>query len=108
MAKGKSNGRSKPKTRISADRQPDEQDIAYCEKCGTLDWQREWEKFVNHHLAKGTLMADWNAAWRTWCRNAVDFAAKGNGGGNRGGRPGIVAGTRLFLAALDRRERGGE
>jgi hypothetical protein len=24
------------------------------------------EKFRNHHQGKGSLMADWTAAWRTW------------------------------------------
>jgi hypothetical protein len=24
------------------------------------------EAFTNHHRAKGTTMADWEAAWRTW------------------------------------------
>ena len=32
--------------------------------------------FVDHHLAKGSLMADWEAAWRTWCRNDVKFAQR--------------------------------
>lgn len=32
--------------------------------------------FVDHHLAKGSLMADWEAAWRTWCRNDVKFSQR--------------------------------
>jgi hypothetical protein len=27
----------------------------------------------DHHLAKGTVMVDWSAAWRTWARNAITF-----------------------------------
>lgn len=27
---------------------------------------REVDKFRNHHIAKGSKMADWSAAWRTW------------------------------------------
>lgn len=34
----------------------------------------ELAAFRNHHLAKGSLMADWQAAWRTWCGNARKFA----------------------------------
>jgi biotin operon repressor len=30
-------------------------------------------KFKNYHLAKGTLMIDWKAAWRTWYANAADY-----------------------------------
>lgn len=31
------------------------------------------ERFRAHHAAKGTLMVDWQAAWRTWVLNSVDF-----------------------------------
>lgn len=31
------------------------------------------EEFRDHHLAVGTLMLDWAAAWRTWCRNRVKY-----------------------------------
>ena len=36
------------------------------------DWAKpedEIEAFIDHHLAKGDLMADWEAAFRTWLRN---------------------------------------
>lgn len=33
-------------------------------------------QFRDWHLAKGSLMADWSAAWRTWCGNQVRFAAE--------------------------------
>lgn len=35
---------------------------------------RETLKMLDHHRAKGSLMADWSAAWRTWMRNAVEFS----------------------------------
>lgn len=41
---------------------------------------REWQKFVNHHVAKGSTMANWPAAWRTWVDNVPSF--------NRGARDG--------------------
>ena len=31
-------------------------------------------KFRDFHLARGTLFADWDAAWRTWLGNARQFA----------------------------------
>ncbi len=40
---------------------------------------REAEQFIDHHAAKGSSMADWTAAWRTWCRNAKRFATQGFG-----------------------------
>lgn len=38
------------------------------------DVGREWAQFCDHHRAKGSTMADWSAAWRTWAANAVKFA----------------------------------
>lgn len=38
-----------------------------------LDLQTEIEAFWNYHTAKASLMADWQAAWRTWCGNARKF-----------------------------------
>jgi len=32
--------------------------------------QAELPKFKNYHMAKASLMADWQAAWRTWVGNA--------------------------------------
>lgn len=34
-----------------------------------------FENFRNHHAAKGTLMLDWDAAWRTWVGNEIKFSA---------------------------------
>ena len=36
----------------------------------------EIEKFFDYHKAKGSVMKDWNAALRTWIRNAATFAKK--------------------------------
>ena len=33
----------------------------------------EEEKFKNHHTAKGNVMLDWNAAWRTWVNNWLTY-----------------------------------
>ncbi len=40
----------------------------------TTDWRTETNKFLDHHRAKGSKMADWVAAWRTWMRNSLKFA----------------------------------
>ena len=34
-----------------------------------------FEQFRDHHHSKGSMMIDWLAAWRTWCRNELKFAA---------------------------------
>lgn len=38
----------------------------------------EVQRFRDHHTAHRKLMADWDAAWRTWCGNYAGFN-KGNG-----------------------------
>lgn len=39
-----------------------------------LDLKAEVEQFRDYHRAKGTTMKDWDAAFRTWLRNAVKWA----------------------------------
>jgi len=41
-----------------------------------FDFEREAQRFRNHHQSKGSLMADWRAAWRTWVANGIKFAAE--------------------------------
>lgn len=37
---------------------------------------REWDQFRDHHLKQGSIFSDWPAAWRTWMRNAVKYAER--------------------------------
>lgn len=49
--------------------------LAYAEKeMPKADHQSEFDRFVDHHLAKGSTSSDWEASWRTWLRNAKKFA----------------------------------
>jgi hypothetical protein len=43
---------------------------SFADKYPGLDFHDEVEAFRNHHLAKGSVMKDWDAAFRTWLRNA--------------------------------------
>jgi hypothetical protein len=57
---------------------PDEFDVnetgrRFAEERG-IDLHRELQGFKDYHAAKGTRFADWQAAWRTWCNNAVKFS----------------------------------
>lgn len=67
--------RAKPRTSMAEDRQPDERDRVAATEAGLTDEQfrAEWRSFRNHHIAKGSLMADWSAAWRTWLGNYGKF-----------------------------------
>lgn len=35
--------------------------------------EREAQRFRDHHISKGSLMADWSAAWRTWVGNYLKW-----------------------------------
>lgn len=66
-------GDAKRRTRLPADFYPDEAGIAAIAATG-LSLAVELEKFKNHHNGKGSVMLDWQAAWRTWAGNALTFA----------------------------------
>ncbi len=40
----------------------------------SLELDDQLDAFVDFHTAKGSVFKDWDAAFRTWCRNAVKFA----------------------------------
>lgn len=42
----------------------------------TVNIDRETERFLDHHRAKGSTFKDWRAAWRTWMSRAVDYGPK--------------------------------
>lgn len=52
--------------------------------------QAELANFLDHHAARGTVFKDWQAAFRTWLRNAVKFSnhAPASGRGRQGASPG--------------------
>lgn len=60
---------AKRRSRIPNEFFPNENGVAKAQSLGlTLDV--ELTKFRDYHQGKGTLMADWDAAWRTWIGNA--------------------------------------
>jgi hypothetical protein len=48
---------------------------AYAVQC-ELDADWEWGKFKNHAMQGDRRHVNWDAAWRYWCRNAVDINAR--------------------------------
>jgi hypothetical protein len=68
-----------------------------------------WEHFENHHRAKGSVFADWRAAWRTWCLNEIKFNPGRYGRHNTpsGRAPAMDAGISIVnrLLAEEQRER---
>src|SRR5215467_1390219 len=57
---------------------PTEEDKKYARERGIREEQIEplGSSFKNHHLAKGSVMADWHRAWCKWCDNEINW--KGN------------------------------
>ncbi len=53
-----------------------------------LNPNAEFEAFRDFHLAKGSVFKNWEAAFRTWCRNAIKFKGRSSSPqGDNGGRP---------------------
>jgi hypothetical protein len=65
--------RSKKRTGISENWETNGDQKLFATELG-VDPAEEEPKFRDYHLAHGSLMADWAAAWRTWCRNAAKYA----------------------------------
>jgi uncharacterized protein YdaU (DUF1376 family) len=70
--------RSKSKSMIAEDAQPTPADVEAAIRKGlpVEATRAEWQKFRDHHRAKGSLMLDWSAAWRTWLSRISEFAPK--------------------------------
>lgn len=65
--------RAKRATTLPSDFRPTEGHVNLASELG-VDLRAEWPKFCDHHIAKGTTFKDWNAALRTWVRNAPKFS----------------------------------
>ena len=69
---------------LSSDWSPSRETRAKAVELG-VDCDREAEQFRDFHTAKGSLFIDWEAAFRTWLRNAQKFAARGGSSPRRQG-----------------------
>jgi hypothetical protein len=70
-----SKSRKRPKTSLPDDWTPNE---AHAEKAASLhlDLQRQVDKFRSSALANDRRYSDWDAAFRNWLTNAVEYAAR--------------------------------
>lgn len=57
---------------LPSDWQPNEGHRTFAAE-NRLNLDAEAEQFADHHRAKGSTMKDWDAAFRTWLRNAVKW-----------------------------------
>jgi len=65
----------KRQTSMTADWEPDAQNVNTLEgRYPTLNLDDELDTFRDYWISKGERRADWNAGFRTWCRNAAKWA----------------------------------
>jgi DNA-binding transcriptional MocR family regulator len=68
----KNKGREETRARaIPPDWHPDAKGIEYAKERNV--GPEQVELFRDYHLKNGNRYSDWNAAWRQWCRKAVEF-----------------------------------
>lgn len=69
---------ARQRSAIAAEWRPSQAGIAFMrERAPGADLERQLASFIDHHRAHGKLMADWDAAWRTWCGNIRKFSPPG-------------------------------
>lgn len=68
-------GSAKRRTQMPLDFFPDETGLKSAADKG-VRVDVELPKFKDFHTGKGSVMLDWQAAWRTWCSNAKQFAPR--------------------------------
>lgn len=68
--------KSKPRTAIFETSQPTDADRDAATKAGLQpeEFRDQWRAFRDYHIGRGSRMADWSAAWRTWLGNMRRFA----------------------------------
>lgn len=64
--------KTKRRTQLPKDFELTEQSTEHAQQKG-IDIDTELQAFKDYHQSKGNVMQDWQAAWRTWCGNAVKW-----------------------------------
>jgi hypothetical protein len=74
----KKSPKAKARTSLSEDWKLADRDREYAlsEGVPAPRLEREVQRFRDHHISKGSLMADWSAAWRTWVGNYLKWNPK--------------------------------
>jgi hypothetical protein len=90
------------RSRIPEDFEVSDRIVHLALKNGWPEPESELDAFKDYHLARGSLMVDWEAAFRTWLRNAARFRSEKHGQGTDATEPKGFAGVREFLAKHNR------
>jgi hypothetical protein len=75
--------RANRSSRLTSDFEPNETAVKIASELG-VSVSEELPGFIDHHIGRGTTMSDWQAAFRTWIRNAKKFGEKNSGSPRRG------------------------
>ena len=66
-------GRKRPKTPTPEIFEITDKLSEWASKCARdVDLKKQTDRFLDYHRAKGSIHADWSAAWREWMRRAQD------------------------------------
>ncbi len=68
--------KTKRATQLPPDFKPSQALLDFAWKIGLEAVVKETEAFEDYHRSKGSTFKDWDAAWRTWMRNAKKFERK--------------------------------
>lgn len=71
---------------------PKHVDLANNLRLNQEEFEREADKFRDHHAAKGSTFKDWNLAFNNWLRNAADYRRATHQGGRSPGAAGAGGG----------------
>ena len=98
--------RARPKSKILEDAQPTDRDRQSASDAGLSGeaFRTEWRRFRDYHISRGSLMADWPAAWRTWVGNHNRFAKQARAGPSSNGKGGMASLLAKQLGLKDGRE----
>jgi hypothetical protein len=93
----------KRRTSIRADWTPSQANLDYARSKNLTDQEiaNAADQFRNHHLAKGTVFASWDAGWRTWVGNFRRFSGGAMAGRTQTGG----SGQAVSLASIAARNR---
>jgi uncharacterized protein YdaU (DUF1376 family) len=87
-ASARPTGHKAKKSIVSEEWKPSEAGIAYAleQGIGASEINQQTEKFVDYFRAKGERKADWDLAWKIWCRIAIERKKAGKPEGSEGMR----------------------
>ncbi len=95
---------TRQRTIIPEDFEVSDRIVELAKKNGWPDPYTQVEAFKDHHIANGTLMANWEAAFRTWLTRAVVFNRAPTGNKPITSQPAVKESEADYMTPEQRRE----